>query len=182
MNYFFGILFFILLVGCGNNFRPKEEELFSTDGVQERTGDGIYPDTVISETGGFKFIDIYHDEHLKEMRQYYENGSMMSVTFLIDNKLDSVSTSWYENGIKSGEVHFRNGQSHGPHLTWYENGTIERDEYYENDVMISGQRVALDESYSFIDYVEILENGVVVKIDSSLRGQPAELWWSKEKP
>lgn len=183
MKTYIPILTFIF-ISCGNDFRPKVEEVEYplSETIRPRTGDGIYPDTVTTILNGLMYIDVYHNEHLKEEKIYFESGSIFSHDFYFDGMLDSVCTSWYENGNKYSEVHYRKGQSHGKHLTWFKDGTIERDEYYENNQMITGQRVALDESNSFIEYVEILKNGIVVKIDSSLQGQPAEDWWSSEKP
>lgn len=176
-SFFLGLVF----ISCGNDFRPKEEEIFPPEAPRERTGDGIYPDTVITETEGCKRIEIYHDHHSKEVRDFFESGAKQSINFYVDNRFDSICTYWYESGIKQTEVHYRNGQRHGRLITWYDDGTIERDEIYENDEMTTGERVAMDEDL-MIDYVEILENGVVIGIDSSLRGQPAEVWWSQEKP
>jgi len=176
MKYSVAILFSILLTGCGNDFRPKEEQEISlSDTIRERTGDGIYPDTTREEhlEGGPGYtLHIYHNQHLRETQIFYESGSLAVQYFFRNGKDDSLKTTWHENGVMQMQAQFKNGKSHGWIRSWTSDGTLHEESYFEFDSLIKGSRVCLDENF-IIDHVEIIEGGKVVRIDTSLKGTEA---------
>lgn len=165
-SFFLGLVF----ISCGNDFRPKEEEIYPSlsDTIRPRTGDGIYPDTTQEDFDGGFTRYIYHDAHLRET-QIYEGELMTMQYFLLDGKDDSVTTSWHKNGVIQVQAHHKNGKHHGWTRSWNSDGTLHEESYYEFDTLIKGTQIYMDENF-LVDYIEIIEDGKVVRIDSSLRG------------
>jgi hypothetical protein len=101
-------------------------------------------------------------------REYFDNGTLHSVSFFKNNKQDSIAIRYYENGNKELEFYWENGKQVGFQNQFYPDGRYKLRNYFDNNSSIIFK--AIYNSNGQIDSLEGTPYNIVFnKIPNSLK-------------